>query len=344
MEFAIDYVLIPFIKILVVFLIVSGVVAYLTLAERKVAAFIQVRLGPMRVGPYGLLQPIADGLKLMLKEDIVPDRADRWIFTLAPIITLIPAFIVFAVIPFGPTVSVFGRPVSLYITDLNIGVLYVLSISSVGILGIILGGWASNSKYPLLGALRSAAQMVSYEVALGFSIMGVLMLAGSLSLVQIVEAQKNGGFWYVFLQPVAFLLFFVCALAETNRAPFDLPEAESELVAGFHTEYSGFRFSLFFLAEYASMIVVSCMAVTLFWGGWLRPFPNVGALAFLDIIPPVLWFAAKVVVFLYAYLWFRWTWPRYRYDQLMKVGWQWLLPIAMANVIVTAILVLVFKG
>jgi len=344
MEFAIDYVLIPFIKILVVFLVVSGVVAYLTLAERKVAAFIQVRLGPMRVGPYGLLQPIADGLKLMLKEDIVPERADRWVFTLAPIITLIPAFIVLAVIPFGPTVNIFGRPVSFYITDLNIGVLYVLSISSVGILGIILGGWASNSKYPLLGALRSAAQMVSYEVALGFSIIGVLMLAGSLSLVQIVEAQKNGGVWYVFLQPVAFVLFFVCALAETNRAPFDLPEAESELVAGFHTEYSGFRFSLFFLAEYASMIVVSCMAVTLFWGGWLRPFPNVGALAFLDIIPPVLWFAAKVVVFLYAYLWFRWTWPRYRYDQLMKVGWQWLLPIAMANVIVTAILVLVFKG
>ena len=344
MEFAIDYVLIPFIKILVVFLVVSGVVAYLTLAERKVAAFIQVRLGPMRVGPYGLLQPIADGLKLMLKEDIVPARADRWVFTLAPIITLIPAFIVLAVIPFGPTVNIFGRPVSFYITDLNIGVLYVLSISSVGILGIILGGWASNSKYPLLGALRSAAQMVSYEVALGFSIIGVLMLAGSLSLVQIVEAQKNGGVWYVFLQPVAFVLFFVCALAETNRAPFDLPEAESELVAGFHTEYSGFRFSLFFLAEYASMIVVSCMAVTLFWGGWLRPFPNVAALALLDIIPPVLWFAAKVVVFLYAYLWFRWTWPRYRYDQLMKVGWQWLLPIAMANVIVTAILVLVFKG
>jgi NADH-quinone oxidoreductase subunit H len=343
MEFLIEYVLIPFIKILVVFLVISGVVAYLTLAERKVAAFIQVRLGPMRVGPYGLLQPIADGLKLMLKEDIVPARADRWVFTLAPIITLIPAFIVFAVIPFGPpdAFTIMGHKVGYVITDLNIGVLYVLSVSSVGILGIILGGWASNSKYPLLGALRSAAQMVSYEVALGFSIIGVLMLAGSLSLVQIVEAQRNARFWYVFLQPVAFVLFFVCALAETNRAPFDLPEAESELVAGFHTEYSGFRFSLFFLAEYASMIVVSCMAVTLFWGGWLRPFPNVGGvLAYLDYIPPVLWFAAKVVVFLYAYLWFRWTWPRYRYDQLMKVGWQWLLPIAIANVIVTAIFVL----
>ena len=344
MNFLIDYVLIPFIKILVVFLTLSLVIAYLTLLERKVIAFMQVRLGPMRVGPYGLLQPIADGLKLMLKEDIVPERADRLIFTLAPIVTLIPAFIVFAVIPFGPTIEILGRQVSLYITDLNIGVLYVLSVSSVGILGIILGGWASNSKYPLLGALRSAAQMVSYEVALGFSIIGVLILSSSLSLVAIVEAQRSAGMWYVFLQPLGFILFFICGVAETNRAPFDLPEAETELVAGFHTEYSGFRFSLFFLAEYASMIVVSSMAVTLFWGGWLRPFPNIGALAFLDIIPPVLWFALKVLVFLYFYLWFRASWPRYRYDQLMKVGWQYLLPLAMANVIVTAILVLALKG
>jgi NADH-quinone oxidoreductase subunit H len=341
MDFLIDYVIIPFVKILIVFLTLSLVIAYLTLLERKVIAFMQVRLGPMRVGPYGLLQPIADGLKLMLKEDIVPDRADRLVFTMAPIITLIPAFIVFAVIPFGPTIEIFGRQISLYITDLNIGVLYVLSVSSIGILGIILGGWASNSKYPLLGALRSAAQMVSYEVALGFSIIGVLMMAGTLSLVGIVEAQRTGGMWYVFLQPVGFLLFFVCGVAETNRAPFDLPEAESELVAGFHTEYSGFRFSLFFLAEYASMIVVSAMAVTLFWGGWLRPFPGVEALAFLDIVPPFLWFGIKVLIFLYFYLWFRASWPRYRYDQLMKVGWQYLLPIAIANVIVTAILVLV---
>jgi NADH-quinone oxidoreductase subunit H len=187
--------------------------------------------------------------------------------------------------------------------------------------------------------------MVSYEVALGFSIIGVLMLAGSLSLVKIVEAQRDSGFWYVFLQPVGFILFFICGIAENNRAPFDLPEAESELVAGFHTEYSGFRFSVYFIAEYAAMIVVSCMAVTLFWGGWLRPFPNVHALDFLDKIPlaPLLWFAAKVAVFIYAYLWFRWTWPRYRYDQLMKIGWQWLLPISMANVIVTAVLVLLVK-
>src|SRR5882672_1182133 len=285
MEFAIDYVLIPLIKIAVILAILPLLVAALTLAERKVIAFMQVRLGPMRVGPWGLLQPIADPIKLLLKEDIIPDRADRWIFALAPVITLIPAFIVFAVIPFGPTITILGKPVNLYVTDLNIGILYVLSISSVGVLGIILGGWASNSKYPLLGALRSAAQMVSYVVALGFSIMGVLIMSGTLSLVGIVEAQRDSHYWYVFLQPLGFILFFICGVAETNRAPFDLPEAESELVAGFHTEYSGFRFSLFFLAEYAAMIVISSMAVTLFWGGWLRPFPNVAFLWILDYIP-----------------------------------------------------------
>src|SRR5262245_17194524 len=345
MDFFINYILIPLLKIAIILAVVPLLVAALTLAERKIIAFMQVRLGPMRVGPWGLLQPIADPIKLLLKEDIVPERADRWIFTLAPVICLIPAFIVLAVIPIGPPIHILGKTINLYITDVNIGVLYVLSISSVGVLGIILGGWASNSKYPLLGALRSAAQMVSYEVALGFSIIGVLMLSGSLSLVNIVESQKSGNIWYVFLQPIGFLLFFICGVAETNRAPFDLPEAESELVAGFHTEYSGFRFSLFFLAEYANMITVSAMAVTLFWGGWLRPFPNVAALAFLDLIPPVLWFAAKVIVFLYFYLWFRASWPRYRYDQLMKLGWQFLLPISMANVILTAILVVVFgKG
>ena len=347
MDFAIDYILIPFIKIFIVFNVVAGVVAFLTLAERKVAAWIQVRLGPMRVGPYGILQPLADGLKLMLKEDIVPAQADRWIFTLAPVISLVSAFIVFAVIPFGPpeAFTIMGHKVGYVIADLNIGVLYVLSISSVSVIGIILGCWASNSKYPLLGALRSAAQMVSYEVALGFSIMGVLMLAGSLSLVKIVEAQRDAGFWYVFLQPLGFILFFACGIAENNRAPFDLPEAESELVAGFHTEYSGFRFSIYFIAEYAAMIVISCVAVTLFWGGWLRPFPNFHALDFLDKIPlaPLFWFGAKVAVFIYAYLWFRWTWPRYRYDQLMKIGWQWLLPLSMANVIVTAVLILLLK-
>jgi NADH-quinone oxidoreductase subunit H len=344
MEFAIDYILIPLIKIALLLAVLPLAVAALTLFERKIIAYMQVRLGPMRVGPWGLLQPIADPIKLLLKEDIIPAGADRWIFVLAPVISVISAFIVFAVIPFGPEINIFGKAIPLWITDLNIGALYVLSISSVGVLGIILAGWASNSKYPLLGALRSAAQMVSYEVAMGFSIIGVLMLAGSLSLVNIVKAQQSSGVWYVFYQPVAFLLFFICGVAETNRAPFDLPEAESELVAGFHTEYSGFRFSLFFLAEYANMITVSAMAVTLFLGGWLRPFPNVPWLGFLDIIPPLFWFIFKIIVFMYFYFWFRASWPRYRYDQLMKLGWQRLLPLAMANVIVTAILVVLLGG
>src|SRR5678815_2814656 len=295
MDFVIDHILIPLIKIVAIMAIVPGYVAVITLAERKVIAWMQVRLGPMRVGPWGILQMVADPLKLLLKEDIIPERADRWLFTLAPVICLIPAFIVLAVIPIGPTINILGRPVTLYVTDLNIGVLYVLAISSVGVLGIILGGWASNSKYPLLGALRSAAQMVSYEVALGFAIIGVLMLSGSLSLVSIVEAQRTSG-WYVFLQPIGFILFCICGVAETNRAPFDLPEAESELVAGFHTEYSGFRFSLFFLAEYANMLTVAAMAVTLFLGGWLRPFPTVAALSFLDVVPGVIWFILKVII------------------------------------------------
>jgi len=340
MQFAIDYILIPLIKIALIMAIVPGYVAVITLAERKVIAWMQVRLGPMRVGPWGVLQMVADPIKLLLKEDIIPDRADRLLFILAPVICLIPALIVFAVIPIGPSIHLFGKEINLYVTDLNIGVLYVMSISSVGVLGIILGGWASNSKYPLLGALRSAAQMVSYEVALGFSIIGVLMISGTLSLVSIVEAQKSAG-WYIFLQPLGFILFCICGVAETNRAPFDLPEAESELVAGFHTEYSGFRFSLFFLAEYANMLTVAAMAVTLFLGGWLRPFPNVAALSFLDFVPGVFWFIGKVIVFLYFYLWFRASWPRYRYDQLMKLGWQYLLPLSMVNVIVTAILVFV---
>ena len=345
MDFFVDFILEPAIKIGVVFLAISGVVAYLTLLERKVIAFIQVRLGPMRVGPHGLLQPIADPLKLMLKEDIIPSGADRMVFAMAPVITLIPAFIVFSVIPFGPSITLpfIDREVDLFITDLNIGILFLLAVSSVGILGVILGGWASNSKYPLLGALRSAAQMVSYEVALGFSIIGVLLLSSSLSLVDIVHAQRDSGYWFVFLQPVGFMLFWICGVAETNRAPFDLPEAETELVAGFHTEYSGFRFSLFFLAEYASMIVISSMVVTLFFGGWLAPFGLT-----LPVIPVGLqgvgWFCLKAFVFLYFYIWFRASWPRYRYDQLMNVGWKVLLPIAIANVVVTAVLVLLLRG
>ena len=280
-EILLIYAIIPLIKIAVIVLFLSGAIAYLTLLERKLIAHIQVRLGPMRVGWHGLLQPIADGLKFLLKEDIVPAKADALIFTIAPAIALIPAFLVFAVVPFGPPDMLQGllrwtlgwfleaAPAESiaqnaiasggYVTDINIAVLFVLSVSSVGVLGIILGGWASNSKYPLLGALRSTAQMVSYEVALGFAIIGVLLVAGSLSLVEIVQHQQQEQLWYIFVQPLAFVLFFICGLAETNRLPFDLPEAETELVGGFHTEYSGFRFSLFFLAEYANMIAVSAI-------------------------------------------------------------------------------------
>ncbi|MDA2937317.1 NADH-quinone oxidoreductase subunit NuoH [Acidobacteria bacterium AH-259-A15] len=358
------YAIIPFIKIAVIVLILSGAIAYLTLLERKLVAHIQVRLGPMRVGWHGLLQPIADGLKFILKEDIVPSKADALVFTIAPAISLIPAFVVFSVVPFGPpemfegllrwslgwffdsaTVESVAQNTLAsggFITDINIAVLFVLSVSSVGILGIILGGWASNSKYPLLGALRSSAQMVSYEVALGFSIIGVLLVAGSLSLVEIVQNQEKAHLWYVFVQPVAFALFFICGMAETNRLPFDLPEAETELVGGFHTEYSGFRFSLYFLAEYANMITISAVAVTLFWGGWLRPFPNVSWLAFLGFIPPVLWFLIKVFLFLYMFIWVRGTLPRFRFDQLMRYGWKVFLPVALGNVIVSAGVLLAF--
>ena len=364
-EVLLIYAIIPFIKIAIIVLILSGAIAYLTLLERKLIAHMQVRLGPMRVGWHGLLQPIADGLKFILKEDIVPSRADALIFTLAPIISLIPAFVVFSVVPFGPpgmfqdvlrwglswflldaaTVeSVVASEIASggFVTDINIAVLFVLSVSSVGILGIILGGWASNSKYPLLGALRSSAQMVSYEVALGFSIIGVLLVAGSLSLVEIVEKQQQDQYWYVFVQPVAFVLFLICGMAETNRLPFDLPEAETELVGGFHTEYSGFRFSLYFMAEYANMITVAAVAVTLFWGGWLRPFPNVEWLGFLAVIPPVVWFLVKVFVVLYVFIWVRGTLPRFRFDQLMRYGWKVFLPVALANVLVSAGVLLMF--
>ncbi len=367
------------VKIVIVFLVLAGIVAYLVYMERKVLAFMQARLGPMRVGPWGLLQPVADGIKLLLKEDLVPAGADKFVFLLAPVISVVAAFTVFAVIPFAG---------NFFITDINIGILFILAVSSLGIYGIILGGWASNSHYPLLGSLRSAAQLVSYEVAGGMAIVGVLLVSNTLSMVEIVQRQNQMGVWNIFLQPVAFFIYLVAAVAETNRNPFDLPEAESELTAGFHTEYSGFRFALYFLAEYTAMVVVSSIAVTLFLGGWLRPFQNVPALEFLKYAPAVallgaaalvagfglksrvkaeryffailaaavavvglgliasptvleavqgiFWFTAKVLVFLYAFIWYRGTFPRYRYDQLMRVGWRWMIPLALANIIVTA--------
>jgi NADH-quinone oxidoreductase subunit H len=326
---------IPLLKIVIVLAALLATVAYLVLVERKVVAWVQVRLGPMRVGPHGVLQPIADVLKLFIKEDITPRKADRWVFTLAPILALVPALIVFAVIPFGPETTIFGQPVSLYIADVNVGLLYIVSVASIGVYGLILGGYASNSKYPLLASLRASAQLISYEVAVTMTLVSMILMAGSLSMVEIVEAQRGAGVWYLFVQPLAAFIYFAGGLAETNRSPFDLPEAEQELVGGFHTEYSGMRFAFFFLAEYANMIVISAVATTLFLGGWLRPFPNVQALWLLDYIPGWVWFLLKTCGFLYLFIWIRATLPRYRYDQLMRLGWKVLIPLAIANLIVT---------
>jgi len=325
-----DTVFWPLVKIVVLLNAVMLSVTFMTLLERKVIAWAQSRLGPMRVGPYGVLQAFADPLKLMTKEDITPANADKVMFTLAPILSLVPAFVVFAVIPFG------SDPLY-YVADINVGLLFLISVTSIGVYGIILAGWASNSKYPLLAGLRASAQLISYEIAITMTLVSVILTAGTLSMVEIVEAQREAGWWFGFIQPVAFVLVLIGGLAETNRAPFDMPEAEQELTGGFHTEYSGMRFGLFFLAEYANMIVISAVVVVLFWGGWLRPFPSVGALALLDYIPSWIWMFSKMFLVLYLFIWIRATLPRYRYDQLMRIGWKVLIPIAIANVVVTAV-------
>ena len=322
---------VPLLKIAVLLNAVLVAVTFLVLMERKVIAWAQSRLGPMRVGPYGILQAIVDPIKLILKEDITPARADKYVFTLAPIMSLVPALVVFSVVPFGPD------PLY-YVSDINVGLLFIISVTSIGVYGIILGGWASNSKYPLLASLRASAQLISYEIAVTMTLVSVILTTGTLSLVGIVEAQREGGLWFAFVQPVALMLVFIGGLAETNRAPFDLPEAETELTGGFHTEYSGMRFSLFFLAEYANMIVISAVVVIMFFGGWLAPFPNVPALSFLGLIPAWIWFIGKIFLFLYVFIWIRATLPRYRYDQLMGLGWKVLIPIAIGNLVVTGIL------
>jgi len=330
--------LVPTLKILFLLHLVLLSVTFMTLLERKVIAWVQVRLGPMRVGPYGSLQPVADAIKLLLKEDITPVRADKWVFTLAPIVSMVPALIAFAVIPFDREATLFGYRVPLFIADVNVGLLYLVSITSIGVYGIILAGYASNSKFPLLAGLRASAQLISYEIAVTMMLVSIVATAGTLSMIGIVDAQYNARVWYIFLQPVAFVILFIGGLAETNRAPFDLPEAEQELTGGYHTEYSGMRFALFFLAEYANMIVVSAVATTLFFGGWLRPLPHVAALGFLDYVPGWIWFLLKTFVFLYMFIWIRATLPRYRYDQLMRLGWKVLIPLGIANLVVTAIL------
>jgi NADH-quinone oxidoreductase subunit H len=384
--------LLPVLYGIVIVALLPLLAGYIVLMERKVMADMQARLGPMRVGPHGLLQPIADALKLLIKEDIIPQNADRFLFWVAPVLSVGMALLAYAAMPFGPVFQ---------IADLNVGLLFILAVSSLGIYGIVLGGWASNSHYSLLGALRSAAQLVSYETAAGLGLVSALVWAGSLSMKSIVQAQYDRGDWFIAYVPVGFFIYLVGSIAETNRAPFDLPEAESELVAGYMTEYSGFRWALYFLGEYANMVVVAGIATTLFLGGWLRPFvrdhdhfPGT-SIELLDILPTLLflaagayclrlsprqpvkvqrmvmagvagvcvilagamaaalfaspgvmagihgafWFLAKVFAYIYGFLWFRFTFPRFRFDQLMRLGWRFLIPLALVNVIGTAVAV-----
>lgn len=338
-----EILIITLIKILVIVAIMFLTVAYLVYFERKVSAWAQNRLGPNRVGYRGLLQPFADVFKLLVKEDIVPDAANKPLHTLAPFIALFVAFATYAVIPFGPEVKIFGYDIKLVVADVNIGILYVLALTSLGVYGITFAGWSSGSKYSLLGGVRSSAQMISYEVSMGFSIAGVLLFAESLRPIDIVNAQY-GWMWNIVLQPIGFITFVVSAFAETNRLPFDLPEAEPELVGGYHTEYSSFKFAGFFLAEYANMIIASCMIVTLYLGGWQIPYiDKLGLNDTLTVILQVGAFIFKTIFILFVFLWVRWSIPRFRYDQLMNIGWKVMFPLALLNIVWVAVLIMVFN-
>lgn len=322
------------IKIAVMVFVLLTAVAYLTFLERKVMSWIQLRVGPNRAGPFGLLQPAADGLKMILKEDIIPTDANKWLYIAAPAIAVIPALMSFVVIPYGGTVTLFGRDIELRVTEINVALLYVFALTSLGVYGFAIAGWASNNKYSLMGGLRSSAQMISYELALGLSIVGVLLIAGTLDLSQIVEAQRGRWFdflpkWNIFVQPLGFPVFFIAALAECNRTPFDLPEADSELVAGYHTEYSSMKFVMFQMAEYLNLITSASLTTTLFLGGWSGPF--VSQYPWLGLV----YFGLKVLILIFIIMWIRFTVPRFRYDQLMRFGWKVLLPLALINVILT---------
>jgi NADH-quinone oxidoreductase subunit H len=330
--------LVHVIKIAGVIGVMLGIVAYTVMLERWVCAWMQDRIGPNRVGPFGLLQPLADGLKFIFKEDVLPHHVNKVYFCLAPIVTMIPGLIAMAVIPWGSNLPIAGHVIKGVIADLNVGILFIFAISSLGVYGIVLAGWASNSKYPFLGGIRSSAQMISYEVCLGLSVVPVFMQAGSLNLMKVVEYQA-GHMWLIATQPLSFLIFFVSALAETNRTPFDLPEAEQELVGGYHTEYSSMKFAMFFLGEYAAMFVQAALLATLFFGGWSLPFAPFNAPA------KELWvgaaqigiFLAKVVFFLFIFIWIRWTIPRFRYDQLMALGWKIFIPLTIVNILLVAV-------
>ena len=329
-------IIIAAIKLLILFSVLMLFVAYGTLAERKVSGHIQDRLGPYHCGPHGLLQPLADGLKLFFKEDITVSQSEKILYYLAPMIAIIPAVMALGVIPVGDSITLFGKKIILAVTDINVALLYLLAVSSFSVYAIVFGGWSGNSKYSLLGGLRSAAQFVSYELILGLSIIGVIMVVGSFSLVDIVHYQKH--MWLVVYQPLAFLIYMIAATAELNRLPFDLPEAESELVGGYHTEYSSMKFAMFFLGEYANMTVTSAVAVCLFLGGWYSP------VSFLAWIPGPIWFLVKLVAVVFFLLWLRWTYPRFRYDQLMGFSWKYLLPLALINILATGGVMILLGG
>jgi len=336
-----ELIIISLVKILVIAAVMLLTVSYLVYFERKIAAWAQNRIGPNRVGPAGIFQPFADVLKLLLKEDIVPDAANKPMHTLAPMISLFVAFTTFAVLPIGPSFSLFGKQIPFVVADVNIGILYVLALTSVGVYAITFSGWSSGSKYSLLGGIRSSAQMISYEISMGFSVAGVILLAESLRPIAIVNAQ-SGWMWNIVLQPIGFITFLVSAFAETNRLPFDLPEAEPELVGGYHTEYSSMKFAAFFLSEYANMIISSALIVTLYLGGWQIPYLEMLNLsAGVVVTLQVLAFIFKLVFIMFFFIWVRWSIPRFRYDQLMNIGWKVMFPLSLLNLLWAAILAMI---
>jgi len=337
------YLVITLVLIIVIFSITLFIAMYSTYAERKVAAFMQDRIGPDRAGPAGILQPLADGVKMFMKEEIIPDVSNKWLFIIGPSLAMLTALMTSAVIPWGSGLTIAGHWVSLQVTDVNIGILYIFGVVSIGVYGIMIGGWASNNKYSLLGALRASSQMISYEVAMGLSIIALVMTTGTLSVREIAQ-QQAGGHWNLFIQPLGFLIFLICAFAETNRAPFDLPECETELVGGYHTEYSSMKLGFYLFAEYINMFISSAIISTLYFGGYNIPFvarfihdPNM-----LSILGTIFLFA-KIFFFIFFFMWVRWTIPRFRYDQLMNLGWKGLIPLAIANIFITG-LVMWFTG
>jgi len=330
-------VLIPVAKIVAVVLYPMVMVVVMIWLERRVVALIQGRLGPNRVGFQGLLQPVADAVKLFFKENIMQRQADPFLFNISPVLVMFSSLLAFCFVPLGEPIRVGTYTLTLWIAESPVGLLIILGLSSISVFGVIFGGWASNSKYPLMGALRSVVQVLSYEIPTGLTALTVAFIARSMDLVEIVRRQEASGTWYGFLMPVSFVVFWISAVAETNRAPFDLPEAESELVAGYHTEYSGMKFAFFYMAEYAHMVLVSSLVVILFFGGWLPPFPSVKALAFLHAVPGFVWYLIKIMFFLYLYVWIRATFPRYRFDSLIRLVWKWLIPLSLLNFLAVAL-------